>query len=873
MDSPSEILKSGEATAVRVSTGRIQARTIAALCVATALCIACLILILQLWRADLRIPIYYGTQSDLTIESALIKDVVENGWYLRNPRLGAPGISEFYDFPLSNALHYAIMKPISFIVGSWGMTLNLYFFLGFVFSVWSALLVLRQLKVAYPLAIAAGLLFAFAPYHFYRSENHLRLSGYYMIPPMVLVLVWLLRRDIGKLWSPKAVVSAVVCALIGCSDIYYAFFAVLLLALTGLYGLLEDRSFQRVRIAAYLIAVTSAVVLLGLVPTLIYTNQHGKNAETAVRDPHEAENYAFKMTQLVFPVSGHRVPFLARAKGYYNNSHAPSPISEGDGSALGMTEAAGFVFLLLLPLTGFRGARHQSAFRALALLNLCAFLIGTVGGFGSIFAWLCSPQIRAYSRISIYIAFISIAAMALLADEFWQWWGTNRVRRGILMLALVPIAAGGILDQTTRANVPPHDYVKSLYRNDADFFARVERSLPESAMVLQLPYMQYPESGPVSGMAPYDPLRGYLHSTNLRWSYGAVKGRYTDAWLRDLESRPIEDIAEGAAVAGFSAIYLDRAGYSDGAAELESRLKSLLARRPIVSTNRRYAFYELSPVVERLHRTYSPEQRRNLQRAVSNPLLLRWQGQCSGLEGTPESNWRWCGPNGELALENASTETSQLDLTGGVVGIGGPSTVRINGLGVSKAIRVTASGSIGFSERITVPPGRHTIHFTSDQRGVFAPGDPRLLAFQIKNFRAAAVAPSGLEVTWGHGFYPEERTGATSGRWCSSEGRLRLSNRSEHTIITTIRMVFSTADPGDSNLRITGPDFSASARVNISGTAFSRQVAIPPGEYVLKFRSDAKPVASRGDPRLLVFRLQDFRGENPLLAPHLIEAN
>jgi phosphoglycerol transferase len=106
-------------------------------------------------------------------------------------------------------------------------------------------------------------------------------------------------------------------------------------------------------------------------------------------------------------------------------------------------------------------------------------------------------------------------------------------------------------------------------------------------------------------MADYDPLRGYLHSTNLRWSYGAIGGRHTDAWLRDLESRPIEDIAEGAAAAGFSGIYLDRAGYSDRAAELESRLRALLARQPIVSTDGRYAFYELSPIVEHVHRAYS----------------------------------------------------------------------------------------------------------------------------------------------------------------------------------------------------------------------------------------------------------------------------
>jgi phosphoglycerol transferase len=604
-DSPPQILKSCDVDAVRVTTGRIRPRAVAALCIATALCVALLILVLQLWRADLRIPIYYGTQSDLTAVSAGIKNLIDNGSYLRNSRLGAPGISETYDYPGNNVLHYAIMKAIGFIVGSWGLTLNLYFFLGFVFSVWSALLVLRQFKVAYPLAIAASLLFAFAPYHFYRNENHLELSAYYLIPPTVLVLVWLLRRDIRKLWSPKGVVSIGVCALVGCAGVYYAFFAVLLLALPVLYGLLKDRSFQRARVAPYLIVVTSAVLLLGLVPTWIYTAQHGKNAEIAVRVPHEAEVHAFKMTQLVFPVTGHRVPVLARIKACYNKSLSPSPISEGDGSALGMIGAAGFVFLLLLPLTGLSGARHRSVFRALALLNLCAFLIGTVGGVGSIFAWLCSPLIRAYSRIGIYIAFVSIAAMALLADEFWQRWGTNRIRRGILTLALVPVAALGILDQTTRADIPPYDRVKSLYRNDAEFFARVERSLPGSAMVLQLPYMFYPEGGGVRGMADYDPLRGYLHSTNLRWSYGAIGGRHTDAWLRDLESRPIEDIAEGAAAAGFSGIYLDRAGYSDRAAELESRLRALLARQPIVSTDGRYAFYELSPIVEHVHRAYS----------------------------------------------------------------------------------------------------------------------------------------------------------------------------------------------------------------------------------------------------------------------------
>jgi len=42
----------------------------------------------------------------------------------------------------------------------------------------------------------------------------------------------------------------------------------------------------------------------------------------------------------------------------------------------------------------------------LASLALFAVLLGTLGGVGSLIGHLVTPQVRAYNRISIYIAFL-----------------------------------------------------------------------------------------------------------------------------------------------------------------------------------------------------------------------------------------------------------------------------------------------------------------------------------------------------------------------------------------------------------------------------------------------------------------------------------
>ena len=72
--------------------------------------------------------------------------------------------------------------------------------------------------------------------------------------------------------------------------------------------------------------------------------------------------------------------------------------------------------------------------------------------------------------------------------------------------------------------------MKSEFRHDAEFVQRIETVMTPGAMIFQLPVVAFPENPKVNRLNDYDLAKGYLHSTRLRWSYGAIKGRENDAW-------------------------------------------------------------------------------------------------------------------------------------------------------------------------------------------------------------------------------------------------------------------------------------------------------------------------------------------------------
>jgi phosphoglycerol transferase len=526
------------------------------------------------------------------------------------------------------------------------------------------------------------------------------------------------RRDL------RLLASLLICVLIASTGGgYYSFFAMALLASVAVFLGIGHRSLAKPMTPLLLIAVILAVFLANITPSLVHHLRHGQG-DAAQRIPAESELYGLKITQLLIPADDHRVRALADLKTTYNLT----PLStENTDASLGVIGSAGFLFLIgwLLYRRGRDESGHPARlFGHLSLLNASAVLIGTVGGFGSLFAHLVSPHIRAYNRISVYIAFFSLFAIALLLDSATGRFARTGPRRVVFHAVLLVLVVGGVLDQTNGRQGPDYDALKAEYRNDHDFVLRIEAALPRRAMVFQLPVQSFPEG------ESYDHLRAYLHSDTLRWSFGAMQGRDGGDWLEAVSGMPVAEQLETVALAGFSGLYVDRRLYPDGGARVESEVSSLLRAGPLVSRNERLSFFTLID--------YRKSLAGDVEKAL-HPLLLKWRDGFSQLEGSPGDSWRWCSTTGELRIDNRLPRERRVlvEMTASSID---ERHLRIEGLAFSDTMRVNPAAA-RFSKRFTAPPGVSSIRFTSDTPGVKRPPDPRLLAFRIGNFTLTEVRP------------------------------------------------------------------------------------------------------------------------------------
>lgn len=552
---------------------------------ALALCLGILTLLLQLWRADLRVPFTYD--GDALLSGLLVKGIGENGWYLQNPHLGAPDGLTFYDYPLADVLHFAALRLLTLSSAPYGLALNVFFLLSFPATTLTALFVFRRFGFAAPPSIVGSLLYAFLPYHFLRGEVHFFLAMYYLVPPMVLVLLWV--GEDKPLSKRRLSASLAICALMSVGGVYYAAFACLLLLAAG--GMAALRSSRLVPLAVP--AVLAGVILLGsvltLVPNALYWHAHGKNPQVAHRVASESELYGLKISQLLLPITGHRIEALAAGKLEYNNSMLL--VTENDESSLGLVGACGFLILLGCLLLRDRSSLPAGLDR-LASLNLFALLLATIGGFGSLIAVTLTPAIRGYNRISVFLAFFALFAVVACLDH----WGKRLMAPGrprfLWPALLTGLLALGLYDQTSASYVPDYPGVAARYTSDARFVGQIE-SLTPHADVFQLPYVSFPESPPVYNMMDYEQLRGYLHSTTLSWSYGAIRGRAGDAWIHHVSALTPSQMVPALHSRGFGGVWINKDGYKDRGVAVQAAWTMLLGEEPLVNSDGHLLFYRL----------------------------------------------------------------------------------------------------------------------------------------------------------------------------------------------------------------------------------------------------------------------------------------
>ena len=550
-------------------------------------------LVLQPWRGALDVPYVYA--ADANEYQAAVKGVLDHGWIWHNPSLGAPGTQVSFDYPLLGGdwLNVFAMKVLGVASSDSAVVMNVFFLLTFPAIGLTAYLVFRRLTLSAPVSVACSVLYALLPYHFVRGEGHLVLAAYYAVPLGAYLVLSVLGDRPLFATRRVALGTIAMCVVIALASAayYYAAFTVVLVLAAAVLRALASRSWRPLANGG---AVAGALVVLSLVtlmPSLVYWARHGTNPAVAHRATFESELYGLKFAQLVLPIEHHRIGALARLRETYDGWF---PATEAATSTpLGLVATVGFVLLLGICLVQLAAPGRTVASPIVGQAGLAAFLALLFAWTGGLAVFIAGvdPQIRAWNRLSIFIGFFGLLAVGLGLD-----WVLRRVRpRGAVLGAafLVAVLAIGILDQTSRSYEPPYAALSAQYRSDGDLVREIDSRLPDNAMVFQLPFVSFPEAGPLNKMLDYDLFRGYLHSDDLRWSYGQIKGRGSG---RDaaIAAEPVPQMVRDVRASGFSGIYVDRFGYADNGAMLEAELAQAVGAPPLVSPDGRLSFFQLS---------------------------------------------------------------------------------------------------------------------------------------------------------------------------------------------------------------------------------------------------------------------------------------
>jgi phosphoglycerol transferase len=714
------------------------------------------IVILGVWNADLTIPFSYG--GDALSIAAEIKGMSEGGWFNHNPSIGLPTGSDLCDFPIADSFHYVILKLLVTVLPNYAAALNVFFLLSFPLTTFTTLLVLRHFKVPFAPALVASLLYPFLHFHFRRSLDHLFLGTYYALPLIMMVALWILherppffdtehaglRPRLG-LPRRKTLVALAISVAISTFGVYYAFFSAFLIVVAGASGAAFYRSARNLVSAGVLLGALIAGLGVSLAPSIIQRLKHGPNQEVAIRMIADSEYYALRVAPMLLPISEHRIPALGRLRDKYNN--AIGDVRETDLCALGLVGSAGFLYLLWRLLSRRKQRGDEDEFEDtighLSILNGAAVLLGTVGAFGVLFAILVSRQIRAYNRISVFIAFFSFFAIAMLLARLWKRIATTRRRTAMGAVGLAAVALLGLWDQSSPAFRPQFHVINAEYKRDAAYFRKVEASVPAGTWVAQLPYTGYPEGGHVHRMRDYDHFKAYLHSTSLRWSYGAVAGRTGNRWQFETFSKPTAVMLRLVVLAGFGGLYIDRFGFPDSGSALITELRTILGVAPLDSDDGRRAFFSLSGFADRLRAQMPANEWDHLREASQKPLDVTFSGGCVGVEGNYQNNWRWCGHEGRLTVVNAGQRARTVVMKMVVrTGHAEEADFAVEGALLTASLKVSNRGAL-FERPIVVPPGRHTFKLNSNARRTEdSPRFARELVFRLENLWVVDVVPS-----------------------------------------------------------------------------------------------------------------------------------
>jgi phosphoglycerol transferase len=527
-----------------------------------------------------------------------IKTMIETGWVYSNDRLGAPFGTNFLDFAGSDGFNLAIIKSICYFTQDPSSVMNIFCIVSFLLIYFASFWTLRKFHISFWLSIAGALIYACLPYRFYRGPNHLFLAAYFIIPLITASLIEIYSGFSPRKLNPIGKLSLshyLIFILAGSCGIYYSFFTVLFIFFLGCLNFinLKSKNITKNLLISLLLVLFS--VFVNLLPSIFYQHHEGKNFQVAQRAVSEADLYGMRISQLLLPIPDHQIQRVANFSHRYSNGISKT---EAISSALGVIVSIGFIYLLYIAVMRksiFKDIRVE----LLSKLNLLSILFATVGGLGVLFSLFITSEFRGLNRISIFIAFFSLITFLLGFQKLIESNKKKSRHVGLIPISAFVLLIFALYDQTPKGATDHNQNLNNTFRNDKKFISEIENVLPEEAMIYQLPYIKFPEVSPLNKEGYNGMLKPYVHSKTIHWSFGGIKGRLSDAWLKEIDVIPINKRIDLLQKAGFSGILIDKLACKDQCISLEKEIHSRTKLPAVVSDDKHYSFFRLNPSSKR----------------------------------------------------------------------------------------------------------------------------------------------------------------------------------------------------------------------------------------------------------------------------------
>jgi hypothetical protein len=549
--------------------------------------------------------------------STYVNSVNWDWWhYAVTTTYGFPDGMNLAYFPGVDITENLFAQIVNAISGSPYVGINLLLVLSFPLVAALTYLAIRIVGLQGPLAIALAASFSLIPYHFGRGLGHMYLSTMYAgVTGVILALLigtgqlqhrYAAASRRGRIWLTIAIVILVIVTAV--SGIYYAAFGLILGAAALLWRIARHDTWKSIGLATIPYAGIIVAVGLGLLPSVLAIKAAPPLASLGIRTPIESVLLAGNLAMAVLPFPMSTLPGMGR----YNTkiaeaiNAAPKPHLEGSAATnYGTWVTTACLIVLLIGLvfrmrdrSKYRTERFQEASEKtyegrfpnltfIAYLTVVVILFFVPWGLNYLFAGTITPQIRGWNRLLPILLLLFILGAAIILAHL------KVAKKPLFVWPLLVIVLGLTITDSVKPFAPIYsstvDSIGARADTAAEYNTAINAAIPENCGILQLPYMKYPENGPINkqglGLGDYDHFLQPLANSGKKWSYGAVKNTAESQWLESLPAFPMDKQFAELKEKGFCGIHLDTAGLLPQEQESMTSFYDAMLGKPVATGN------------------------------------------------------------------------------------------------------------------------------------------------------------------------------------------------------------------------------------------------------------------------------------------------